>query len=205
MTRNLLHYRAVDGHYYKIPVAEWTPSALMALDSMSRLHDEDKDPERTNSNGGLAQPRLGPAQNKPREFQVGGLKDSYASEPDPAEDDDLDDDDLPDEVIEALCAHAEESGFGKDMVRRLRSRLGGGQAQDDPPAFRGEPLRGGAMRAMDVKMAMDARKRLGSFASRNPDAARIGRSSTFKRTASRWMPSREPARRPASRRGSRTQ
>jgi hypothetical protein len=172
MTRKL-QYVPIGPGGYRLPVSEWPKRDLMALDT-ARLDDEQKDPEATNR-GGYAQQRTGPAQNKPREFQVGALANSYASEP--AEDDDLDD--LPDEVVETLLAHAEESGFGEEMVRRLRARLGGRQAEDDdrPPSFKGQPLRGGAMdRGL---MAMD--KRVGSFASRNPDAARISGISTLKR------------------------
>jgi hypothetical protein len=177
-------FAPIDGNGYRIPVAQLSRKdlrKLMALDTAS-LDNEEKDAENTNNR----EPRMqgldprDPATYKPKHKVSGGLVDNYR----PAEDDE--DGDLSAEQVEALCEYCEETlGFSPESVKALRGRLSAKQAEDDdqPDPFRGEPLRGGGQRAMDAKrvqMAMD--RRVGSFASRNPDAARItAHGSTFKR------------------------
>ena len=130
----------------------------MALDSL--LDDEPKDPEGTNSARAVQGAQ---SANKPREFAKGALSTNYFAE---AADEEGE---LSAEQIDALCEHCEENlGFSPEMLKALRGRLGAKQAQDDddePPAFRGQPLRGGAMRAMDAaaaaRMAMDVKAKMG--------------------------------------------
>ena len=174
-------YVPIDDRGYRIPVDQWTRQDHVTFDgalprgARDDFDDEVKDPESTN----VATAIKGAASaNKPREFVKGALSTNYFAEP--AEDDEPDDNELSDEQIEALCEHCEENlGFSPEMLKSLRGKLSAKQAQDDdqPPAFRGQPLRGGKIRAMDAKG-------VGSFASRFPEAARIsGDRMTNKRDA----------------------
>ena len=126
------------------------------------IAEDEADPEGTNS----ARPVQGAASALKAMHKVtGGIENNYFPN-DPAEDEDGA---LSAEQIDAICDHCQDAlGFSPEMVERLRGQLSAKQAQDDedePPAFRGQPLRGGAMRAMD--------SRVGGFKDRWPAAARI--------------------------------
>jgi hypothetical protein len=177
-------YVPIDRQGYRIPVSEWTRKDRITFDGAlprGAQDETDLDPEGTNSGYTMPDPR-----NKPREFAVGSLKNSYASEPPEGEDED-DDEELPEELVGALLKYAGTNlGVGETLLKQLHGKLSArNQAEDDdcPPdmAGGGRPNRGGGMTALKAsrqtignEKAMDSKRSgMASFAERHPNAARI--------------------------------